>query len=601
MSNPLSPLAMLATSMQAQPGVYALLLGSGVSTSAGVPTGWGVVAELVRRLAAVEDPASIEDAASDPEKWWHDHHGEHLGYSSLLEALAPTPATRQGLLADFFEPSDEEREQRIKTPSRGHLAIAELVKRGSVKVIVTTNFDRLMEQALDAVGIAPQVIARPEAVNGMKPLAHAPATVIKVHGDYLDLGSRNTPAELDQYPEEWVTLLARVFDEYGLVVSGWSAEWDTALVRLIESTPNRRYPLYWDARSGKGANAQKLIAARSGQIIPAAGADELFNELSAGLEALDRLAEPPLTTAMAVTRLKRCLPDPVRRIDLHDLVMEATDKVGEGVKNQPLSIDGLDAAILQEVLEAHREQSRQLCALLVAGVWHDLDGAHDRLWMDVLERLIEAGTTRRLGVPVQQVLEQARLYSALLVHTAVGVAATRRGRDSLLIKLATEVMGTVDMGTRIRLPACQIIHPYRVLDKDSVNALPRWNGASGWTYPLSHLLKADVRAIFEDLIPEASDYEDTFHGYEYRMSLLHENTNATYSGVYHAMPGEYVGERAWSWDDRNVPLAEIAFRDAGQRNSDWPWVRLLGGEAGYDQALIDHRGVLENFKYHNMR
>ncbi|MDN5726517.1 MAG: hypothetical protein L0G99_11385 [Propionibacteriales bacterium] len=35
MSNPLSPLAMLATSMQTQPGVYALLLGSGVSTGAG--------------------------------------------------------------------------------------------------------------------------------------------------------------------------------------------------------------------------------------------------------------------------------------------------------------------------------------------------------------------------------------------------------------------------------------------------------------------------------------------------------------------------------------------------------------------------------------
>lgn len=52
MNNPVSPLAMLATSMQAQPGVYALLLGSGVSTGAGVPTGWGVVTELVRRVAA---------------------------------------------------------------------------------------------------------------------------------------------------------------------------------------------------------------------------------------------------------------------------------------------------------------------------------------------------------------------------------------------------------------------------------------------------------------------------------------------------------------------------------------------------------------------
>jgi hypothetical protein len=601
MSNPLSPLAMLATSMQAQPGVYALLLGSGVSTGAGVPTGWGVVTELVRRVAAVEEPASVEDAASDPEKWWHDHHGEPLGYSSLLEALAPTPATRQGLLADFFEPSDEEREQGIKTPSRGHLAIAELVKRGSVKVIVTTNFDRLMEQALDSVGIAPQVIARPEAVNGMKPLAHAPATVIKIHGDYLDLGSRNTPAELDHYPDEWATLLARVFDEYGLIVSGWSAEWDTALVRLIESTPNRRYPLYWDARSGKGVNAQKLLATRSGHVIPTVGADEMFSELSSALEVLDRLAEPPITTAMAVARLKRYLPDPVHRIDLHDLVMRATDKVIEGVKNQPLAIDGLDAAALQNVLEVHREQSRQLCALLATGAWHDLDGAHDRLWMDVLERLLDSSTTRLLGVPVQQLLEQTRLYPALLAHTAIGVTATRRGRDALLIKLATEVMGTVDMGMKIRLPACQVIHPYRVLDKDSVNALPRWNSGNGWTYPLSHLIKADVRAICEDLIPAASDYEDTFHGYEYRMSLLHESTNTHHAGAYRAMPGEYVGERAWAWDDRDVPLAELAFREAGQRSPHWPWIPLLGGEDFYDQALIDHRAVLEGFKRHNLR
>lgn len=71
------------------------------------------------------------------------------------------------------------------------------------------------------------------------------------------------------------------------------------MVRLIESTPNRRYPLYWDARSGKGVNARKLLATRSGQVIPIAGTDEMFSDLSSALEVLDRLAEPPLTTAMA--------------------------------------------------------------------------------------------------------------------------------------------------------------------------------------------------------------------------------------------------------------------------------------------------------------
>jgi hypothetical protein len=220
--------------------------------------------------------------------------------------------------------------------------------------------------------------------------------------------------------------------------------------------------------------------------------------------------------------------------------------------------------------------------------------------MDVLERLLDAGTTSRMGVPIQQVLDQARLYPALLVQTAVGIAATRRRREALLIKLATEVMGTVRAGIEMRLPACQVIHPYRVLDKDWVLNLPQWTGGT-WTYPLSHLLKAEVRALFEDSIPENNDYAEIFHGYEFRMSLLHETTNATYSGGYRAMSGEYVGERGWSCEDRNVAIAEIAFRETGQRAADWAWFRVLGGEDAYDQALIDHRAVLENFKYRNMR
>ena len=296
--------------------------------------------ELVSRVAAAaapDNPDAAQNALEDPEAWWAANEGGDLGYGTLLERLAPTPAARQGLLAGFFEPSDEDREEGIRRPTRAHRAIAELVKHGDVRVIVTTNFDRLMEQALEAVGVSPQVVSRPEAVNGMAPLAHASATVIKLHGDYKDLGARNTPDELSEYPSEWTRLLAQVFDEYGLVVSGWSAEWDEALVASLEDTPNRRYPLYWDSRSSKGENAQRLLHARAGRSIPAASADDLFGELLESLEALERLASSPLTTAMAVARLKRYLPDPVRRIDLHDLIMASTDEVVRSSATSPWS------------------------------------------------------------------------------------------------------------------------------------------------------------------------------------------------------------------------------------------------------------------------
>lgn len=599
MATPLSPSAMLATSMHAQPGVYALLLGSGVSTGAGMPTGWGVVTDLVRKVAAQEDGESLDAAQSDPESWWQEKHGEPLGYSSLLESLAPTAAARQGLLAGYFEPTDEEREEEVKTPSKAHRAIAQLVKKGYVKVIITTNFDRIMEQALEAEGVAAQVIARPGAVAGMEPLSHASATVIKLHGDYKDLGSLNTPEELASYPDQWNRLIERVLDDYGLLISGWSADWDIALVSLMEASANWRYPLYWDSRSSKGDSAQRLLAARRATVIPAAGADELFTEVASNIEALERLTDPPLTTAMAVARLKRYLPDPVRRIDLHDLVMDATADVVQGVSNQALSMPGDKGTSLQEVLDGHKERSRLLRTLLVEGVRHDQGGDHDRLWMDVFQRLIDVGSARRLGVLTQEHLDKARLYPALLVQAGLGTAATYRRRDGLVINLTTRVIGTLDHGVRLRLPAAQIVHPWRVLDADDVNLLPRWGGGR-WTYPISRLLKQDTRDVFHDLIPDDEQYAETFHGYEYRMSLVHAVTAEGSEYLYGPMGGEYLGETGWSWEQRDVPLAEIAFREAGDFSADWPWIDFLGGEGDYEERLVEHRQRLVQFKFHNM-
>ncbi len=44
----------LAMGMQAAPGAYAVLLGSGISRAANVPTAWDVVRDLIRKVAAGE-------------------------------------------------------------------------------------------------------------------------------------------------------------------------------------------------------------------------------------------------------------------------------------------------------------------------------------------------------------------------------------------------------------------------------------------------------------------------------------------------------------------------------------------------------------------
>jgi hypothetical protein len=119
--NALDPTVMLATSVHAQPGVYALLLGSGVSTGAGILTGWGIIKDLVRRAAAAQAPDDAEApdrALDDPEAWWAEHGDGHpLGYSNLLEALASTPAARRNLIARLLRATEDEVDEGQKTPS----------------------------------------------------------------------------------------------------------------------------------------------------------------------------------------------------------------------------------------------------------------------------------------------------------------------------------------------------------------------------------------------------------------------------------------------------------------------------------------------------
>ena len=103
--------------------------------------------DLVRKAAAAsapDDTHAADIAAQDPTAWWASHgDGQQLGYSSLLKALAPSPAARQSLLAAYFEPTDDDREEGRKVPGPAHTAIASRARRGSIRVALTTNFDQL--------------------------------------------------------------------------------------------------------------------------------------------------------------------------------------------------------------------------------------------------------------------------------------------------------------------------------------------------------------------------------------------------------------------------------------------------------------------------
>jgi len=295
----LPPFDALALSLHHSPGVHAILVGSGLSRAAGIPTGWEITLDLTRQLAALDGVTEHDDWAS----WYRDKYGKEPSYSEILDALASTQAERRAILHGFIDAPEGDDTRRA---TRAHHAIAQMVASGAVRVVITTNFDRLIENALREAGIEPTVIASDDAITGATPLIHTKCTVIKVHGDYLDARIKNTDAELVDYSPALNALLDQVFDNFGLLAVGWSGEWDAALRSAILRAPSRRYPFYWALRGNVGALAQDLLDQRGGRSFPIADADSFFGKLSETLVALKQASRPhPQSVEMAIALAKR--------------------------------------------------------------------------------------------------------------------------------------------------------------------------------------------------------------------------------------------------------------------------------------------------------
>ena len=204
----------------------------------------GYSSHLIRKLAILEGESSIDD----PEQWFQDKYHEQPNYSFIVDQVAPGQTDRRNLLKIYIEPVDDEREQGLKIPALAHKAIAQLVKNGKIRVIVTTNIDQLLETALKEEGISPVIIFNDDSLEGAMPIIHSECTIIKLHGDYLDTRIKNTPDELSKYSEKMNKYIDRIFDEFGLIICGWSASWDMALRDALYRRQNRRFSTYWAYR-----------------------------------------------------------------------------------------------------------------------------------------------------------------------------------------------------------------------------------------------------------------------------------------------------------------------------------------------------------------
>ena len=541
-----NPLVSLASSLHAGPGTFALLLGSGISTSAGVPSGRDVVNDLVRRYAVLKG----EDAGEDPHSWYRSQAAGDPNYSEMLAELAPTPVDRRNILKQYFEPTEEERANGLKVPTPAHHAIAQLVAKGYVKVIVTTIFDRLLETALGEAGVEPNVISTSDHAKGSLPITHSDCTIIKVHGDYVSPDLKNTIEELSEYDPAVDRLLDEVFDQYGLIVCGWSSVSDPALRKAILRAPGRRFATYWLHRGSINEEAKEIVTHRDATDISIRDADSVFEDLTAKVEALEGLAnQRPFETEMAVAQLKLFLPDPIHRIRLYDLIIGEVDNVINRVSDLVVCTwQGPEH--YAEQMAAYERATARLLRLLAVGTFFSDPPGHDEMWRRGVERL----ASRSLKQSGNEALLNLQQYPTHLAIYAIGLGAVAANR----LESIAHVLGTVKVRhEKPPRPVAVAASTWAVLDDNIVRqAIPR---LQNHPTPISEHLFEVFRQIVSDLLPDKHVYEDCFDEVEYLMGVSYAVGHDTDSGP--------VGRAVWRGIGRRAPATPPT---PGSLGSLWP-------------------------------
>lgn len=508
----------LAFSMQANPGVYALLLGSGVSRSAQIPTGWEITLDLVSKLAAAQGEGDVRSL--DPKDWYREKFGKAPDYSDLLDELAKTPAERQQLIRGYLEPTEKERADGLKVPTPAHMAIARLVAQGYIRVVITTNFDRLMEMALDSVGVVPTVISTEDQANGAMPLIHQRCCVFKVHGDYLDTRIRNTEAELKAYPEAFNQLLDRILDEFGLIVCGWSAAWDPALRQAIERSKSRRFSHYWAMRGEPTEDAQKLIEHRQGLHVNISDADSFFSKLAEQVEAISEVSrQNPVSVKLKVAMLKKYLADPVNRIRLDDLVNGEVTRILE-LTSAPDSVFMTypvpDKEVFTRRVRAYEAACEGLIAMAaVGGYW--AEEWHYPIWKKALVRL-GCMPEEGYGHFHDGVLYRLKRYPATLLLYALGISALQAGEKGmpLLSLLLSTGLQQEDLKDK---KAVEVLSPFFLFRGQQEQISKLLDGMEGRWFPLNEWLLRLLYPVFQSSFVSQKGFQNIFDRLEVLIAL----------------------------------------------------------------------------------
>lgn len=275
---------------------FCFIVGAGVSRTSEISTGGEMASVWLREIYEAENfvGLSLEEWATS----------EQLGIEqfnmSNLASFYPQLYRRR------FGDNEQsgfaflESQMEGKEPSYGYSVLSYLLSETLHRVVITTNFDNLVADALSIhsnrfpLVIGHDALAQYATVELRRPL------IAKIHGA-LGFSPKSKPDDISHLPKGWCDALKRILDRYTPIVIGYEGN-DGSLMGFLKELP-AEIPdrVFWCVYSPdlNGLDCVKLVSdevreyvkLRRGRLVPIAGFDKLMAKLLTKLGEKDSVPD----------------------------------------------------------------------------------------------------------------------------------------------------------------------------------------------------------------------------------------------------------------------------------------------------------------------
>ena len=257
----------------------AFILGAGTSITSGIPAG-GTLAqawlkEIYLRRCLDQKKQSLEQWAKQALNVADFSLIQAASYYSKIFELRFGADPKSGYAA-------LEAKMETAEPGLGYSILAKILDETRHRVVITTNFDNLVADALAIHALKHPLMVGHESLAGFVRPQLARPLVAKIHRD-LHFDPKNDSTGVDTLEAGWKTALERLFQHYTPLVIDYGGN-DGSLMGFLKALPTGHIPgrIFWCYREGDTPNETILdiLRTHNGVSVAIAGFDEFMIQLA---------------------------------------------------------------------------------------------------------------------------------------------------------------------------------------------------------------------------------------------------------------------------------------------------------------------------------